>query len=197
MPLENLIPLLVFAGVLVSTPGPANMLMLAAGARDGVRRSLPLLAGTIFGKTFVHLGLAAGLWGVIDKFPSVLSAMKIAGAVYVLWLARQILRIKIQGQTDASRIGFWRGLLVHPLNPKAWAMVVSAYGQFIDARGDWWTQVFVVWLAFFGWQCLAQTFWCWCGARAAQFLSGARAEKFLMRFLAALMVGAVLWALIN
>ena len=198
MPSDNLIPLFVFAGALVCTPGPANMLLLAAGARDGLRRSLPLVAGVACGKPlFVHLSLAAGLWKIIGEFPQVLLALKIAGAAYILWLARQILRAKVRGGEAAARGGFVRGLFVHPLNPKAWAMVAAAYGQFIDADGDWWTQAFVVAAVFFGWQCAAHTFWCWCGARAARLFSGARTEKFLMPLLAVLMVGAVLWALVN
>ena len=193
---DNLIPLIVFAGVLVCTPGPANMLLLAAGARDGVARSFPLLAGVTFGKLFIHLSLALGLWRIIENFPQVLIAMKIAGAAYIVWLAHRVLQIKIGG-ANVSRAGFAAGLLVHPLNPKAWAMVVSAYGQFIDANGAWWLQTATIALIFFCWQCAAHSFWCWCGAQTAQLLSGTRAEKFLMRTLAALMVGAVLWALLN
>ena len=197
---DNLFPLIIFAGALVCTPGPANMLLMAAGAQNGVRRSLPLLAGVTFGKTFVHLFLALGLWGIVAEFPAALLGLKIAGAIYILWLAHRVLQIKIGGDggnKSAPQVGFWNGLLVHPINPKAWAMVASAYGQFVDEAGDWRIQAAIVWLVFFVWQCAAHTFWCWCGARAAKLLAGARAEKVLMQILAALMVGAVLWALFN
>ncbi len=37
----------VFACAMVGTPGPANMVLLAAGARFGLRPSLPFAAGVI------------------------------------------------------------------------------------------------------------------------------------------------------
>ena len=194
MPLGDLIPLAVFAGVLVCTPGPANMLLMAAGARSGLRANLPLVAGVTAGKSFIHLSLALGLWRIIEKFPEVLLIMKIAGAVYVLWLAWRILHLKIQKSGAAA--GFISGLAVHPLNPKAWAMIVSAYGQFIVPEKNWWAQTAAVWAVFLCWQCAAHTFWCWSGARAAA-LAGTRREKFLLMFLSAAMVGAVLWSLVN
>lgn len=169
------------------------MLLMAAGARDGLRKSFPLLAGVTLGKLFVHLSLALGLWRIIENFPRALFALKIAGAIYVLWLASKIIKVRIQEGRQAA--GFIAGLAVHPLNPKAWAMVVAAYGQFIEAEGEWWQQTLIVALVFFCWQCIAHTFWCWSGVRAAKLLSGTRAESRLMLIMAALMVAAVLWSL--
>ncbi|MGI9307572.1 MAG: LysE family translocator [Gammaproteobacteria bacterium] len=203
MPLDSLIPLAVFAGVLVCTPGPANMLLMASGARRGLRASLPFLAGVTLGKLFIHLGLALGLWRAVEQFPQILLIMKTAGAVYVLYLAWKILNLKIQ-KSESAAGGFVAGLIVHPLNPKAWAMIVSAYGQFIDGQlinqSGWWTQTAIVAAVFFCWQCAAHSFWCWSGERAAKLFYGAagtRREKLLLAFLAAAMGGAVLWSLAN
>ncbi len=198
MPLENFILLVVFAGVLVGTPGPANMLLMTAGANSGFRACVPLLAGVTLGKLFVHLSLALGLWQVIEKFPQVLLAMKFVGAAYIFWLAYKILRLKIK-KTDAPVAGFIAGLIVHPINPKAWAMVVSAYGQFIviDEAHSWWAQTIIIALVFFFWQCIAHVFWCWSGAQTAQLIAGTKWEKYLLTVLSSLMVLAVLWALVN
>lgn len=174
------------------------MLMMTAGANIGFRASLPLLAGVTLGKMLIHICLALGLWQIIVKFPFVLLLMKIMGAMYILWLAYKTTQLKIKKQKTAA--GFVHGLFVHPLNPKAWAMVVSAYGQFIVADGDWgnWLkQTCLIALVFLFWQCIAHTFWCWGGERVAIALSGTRMEKRLMTILSALMVIAVLWALLN
>ena len=195
---DNLIPLIIFAGVAVCTPGPANMLVLISGTRNGVARSLPLLAGVVFGFFILHISFPLGLWKLIAAFPFVLVAMKIAGAAYILWLAWQILQTKIGGGEEClTQTGFVSGLFIAPLNPKAWAVTASAYGQFIDGGEEWWTQVAIIITVFFCWHCVSQILWCWCGARVMRFLSGTRTEKWLMRILAALMVGAVLWALLK
>ena len=47
---------LVFAASQVGTPGPANMALLATGARYGFRAALPFVAGVALGKQLVlHL----------------------------------------------------------------------------------------------------------------------------------------------
>ena len=192
MTFDSFATLVVFAGVLVCTPGPANMLLMTAGANAGLRASFPLLAGVTLGKLFVHLCLALGLWQIIERFPVVLLVMKVAGACYIVWLAWKVLHLKIK--KGAMTAGFFAGLVVHPLNPKAWAMVASAYGQFIDADSGWWLQTFIIAVVFFFWQCIAHTFWCWSGATAAHAL-GERRQTQLMFVLSAAMVGAVLWSL--
>lgn len=195
MPAENLIPLFIFAGALVCTPGPANMVLMAAGARAGLRACLPLVAGVTLGKIFVHAGLALGLWQIIDARPGALLALKIAGAAYILYLAFKIVRLKIDDGGAKRMSGFVAGLIVHPTNPKAWAMIVSAYGQFIDAESAWWPQTIAVAAVFFFWQCIAHTLWCWSGQGAARLVAGTRYERHLMIVLAAVMLAAVGWSL--
>ena len=194
MAIENILPLFVFAGALVCTPGPANMLLMTAGAGAGLRACLPLVAGVTFGKLFVHLSLALGLWQIIQQFPAVLTAMKIAGAIYILWLARKILALRIE-KGGAAPAGFFAGLAVHPLNPKAWAMVAAAYGQFIDSEESWWAQTFIIALVFLMWQCAAHSFWCWSGGRLSSMTSSPKTQKNILRAMAALMVAAVVWSL--
>ena len=193
---DNLTALAIFAGALVCTPGPANMVLMAAGARAGFRACLSLIAGVTFGKLFVHLSLALGLWHVIESFPQVLFALKIIGALYVLWLGWKILHITIQ-KSGVWKAGFVAGLAVHPTNPKAWAMVVSAYGQFIEADKNWWQQTLIIALVFLLWQCFAHTLWCYIGARAVKITANERQQKRLMLVLAVMMVSAVLWSLFN
>ena len=52
---------LIFAAAMVGTPGPANMVLLSAGARFGLRRALPFVAGVLLGKQLIIWPIGFGL----------------------------------------------------------------------------------------------------------------------------------------
>ena len=45
--------LITFAASQIGTPGPANMAMMATGARYGFRKALPFMFGVLFGKQII------------------------------------------------------------------------------------------------------------------------------------------------
>jgi len=59
----DFIPLLLFAVVMVGTPGPANMLLMTSGANFGFLKSVPFVAGVAVGKLFINacLGWVFGI----------------------------------------------------------------------------------------------------------------------------------------
>ena len=58
---------LVFAASQVGTPGPANMALLATGARFGLRAALPFVAGVAIGKQLIIWPIGFGLMGLIRR----------------------------------------------------------------------------------------------------------------------------------
>ncbi|MEO1704619.1 MAG: LysE family translocator, partial [Pseudomonadota bacterium] len=56
-----MLALMTFAASQVGTPGPANMALLATGARFGFARALPFVAGVIAGKQLLVWPLGFGL----------------------------------------------------------------------------------------------------------------------------------------
>ena len=193
--LENFFSLVIFAGALVCTPGPANMLLISSGGRFGWRKSLPLIFGVTLGKLFVHLLLALGLWKVIEYYPRILEILKIVGFLYILWLAFKVMRMSIAKTSNPKVPNFFEGLLVHPMNPKAWVMVIAAYGQFIHLEYNWWGQVIIIAFVFLVWQGIAHNFWCFFGENLFQYTSK-KLNRFFFIVLACAMVLASLWAIL-
>ena len=68
----------VFAAAMVGTPGPANMVILSAGARYGFRRALPMVTGVLLGKQFIIWPIGFGVMGVIAGVPWLFTALKLA-----------------------------------------------------------------------------------------------------------------------
>jgi threonine/homoserine/homoserine lactone efflux protein len=183
-----------FAVFMVGTPGPANMLLMTSGGNFGLWRSLPFVAGVTFGKLFVNLGLGLGLWQLLSAKPMVLLALKIACVAYLAWLALRMSGFMMKGRELKRPETFWSGLLVHPLNPKAWAMLVFAYAHFSDPSQPWVMQVIIISATFFVVQVIFHTLWCAGGALVVAAVGGRPAERWLMRGLSVLTVLVVIWA---
>ena len=120
-----------FIILMVGTPGPANMLAMSAGAAYGLRANIPFMAGLVIGKLGVNILIAFGLGAVIIAVPLAAKIFAFASAGYLCYLALRGWNIGTQGAAPVKALGFTSGVIVHPLNPKAWLMASLAYSQFI------------------------------------------------------------------
>ncbi len=197
MTLELLISFLLFASAMVGTPGPANMVALAAGARFGLRACLGLVFGLIVGKALLNIAMGAGLIAAIRDNPTIFAAAKWASAAYMVWLAWRIAGSSMVPGEAAKRLTFRDGVVVHPLNPKAWAMTITAFTQFTVADAPWLPQVLTIMAGFAAVQLVFHSLWCAAGARIAAVVAGTRAERALMIALGVLTLLTVIWAMLR
>lgn len=195
MPVE-LFGMALFAASMIGTPGPANMVVMASGARFGFRRSIPFLSGTILGKQFIIWPIGLGLLTVLPPDSPAFQVLRWLSVAYILWLAWRIAgsRIVTSGAQDIPP-RFAAGLIVHPLNPKAWAMIIGALTNFTKPDATALAATAVAALVFISLQIVLQSFWTLLGAGVARLIGGTASEAWLMRFLAVLMVGSVFYAM--
>lgn len=186
----------VFAASQVGTPGPANMALLATGARYGFRAALPFVAGVALGKQLVIWPVGFGLMELGARAPWVFEGLKWASAAYILWLAWKVAHTRL-GQTDQSARapGFTAGLIVHPLNPKAWAMIVAGFTSFVTPGTDPLVATATIAAVLLATQVLLHPLWTLAGDRIARTLAHTVWEPYLMYTLAGLTVASVLFVL--
>ncbi|MEM6373760.1 MAG: LysE family translocator [Pseudomonadota bacterium] len=186
----------VFAASQVGTPGPANMALLATGARFGFRAALPFVAGVALGKQLVIWPVGFGLMSLADRAPWVFETLKYVSAAYIVWLAWKVANLRLGPSDHGARApGFAAGLIVHPLNPKAWAMIVAGFTGFVSPGTDPLTATTIIAAILLATQLLLHPVWTLAGDRIARTLSGTRAEPYLMYTLAGLTVASVLFVL--
>lgn len=187
---------LLFAASQVGTPGPANMALLTTGARYGLRAALPFVAGVVLGKQLIIWPVGFGLMQLSDTAPWLFETLKWVSAAYICWLAWRVANLRLTpGEDTASVPGFWAGLMVHPLNPKAWAMITTGFTAFVtpDTPALQATATIAICLA--ACQIVLHPIWTWGGEKIAGQLAGTPAEKYLMGTLAALTVASVFFVL--
>lgn len=186
----------VFAASQVGTPGPANMAMLATGARYGFRAAIPFMFGVLFGKQLIIWPIGFGLMELANQVPMLFNALKYASAAYIIWLAWKVanLRLNPGGASDAAP-GFKAGLIIHPLNPKAWAMITAGFTNFVDPGTPAFQATAVIAIVLFAVQAVFHPIWTFGGDRIAATVAGTKYERYLMWTLAALTVASVLLVL--
>ncbi len=185
----------IFAASQVGTPGPANMALMSTGARYGFREALPFVAGVILGKQLVIWPVGYGLMQLADKGPWIFETLKWVSALYIIWLAWRVanMRLNMTGQTKPP--GFMAGLVVHPLNPKAWAMIIAGFTAFTAPGTPIFQATVTIAAILLASQVVLHPLWTYGGDRIARVVAGTSAEKYLMWTLATLTVASVLFVL--
>lgn len=190
------ISLLAFGASQVGTPGPANMALLATGARFGFRAALPFVAGVALGKQLIIWPIGFGLMELARQAPGIFMALKWVSAAYICWLAWKVANMRLDGTRVVDNApGFAAGLIVHPLNPKAWAMIVTGFTNFVTPGTPALQATFVVAICFLALQAILHPIWTFGGDRIARTVAGTDAEKYLMWVLAILTVASVMFVL--
>ncbi|SLN19637.1 LysE family translocator [Roseisalinus antarcticus] len=131
------LPLLAFAIVSTASPGPNNIMLMASGAQFGVRRTLPHMAGIGVGVMTLIFVSGLGLARIFELAPFVHSALKILAMGFLLWLAWKIASAHAIADTpapDARPLTFWQSAAFQWINPKAWAMALTAVTVYLPDR---------------------------------------------------------------
>lgn len=136
---------------LIAVPGPAVLYVVGRGLAGGRRTALVSALGIEVGG-LVHVAAAAlGLSALIVSSATAFTAVKYAGAAYLVLLGIRELRgrggdgeERAQGPVPLRR-AFWQGVLVNALNPKTALFFLAFLPQFVDpAAGSVVVQILVL-----------------------------------------------------
>ncbi|MEX0285582.1 MAG: LysE family translocator [Paracoccaceae bacterium] len=120
--------LVLFAFVSSITPGPNNLMLMASGANFGLRRTVPHMLGIAGGFIAMILLVGAGLAQVFLVYPVANTVLKVCSVLYMLYLAWRIATAGAvkSGKTEGTPMTFWQAAAFQWVNPKAWAMALTA-----------------------------------------------------------------------
>jgi len=116
-------------------PGPDMAYMLAVGLQSGRRSALKAILGIGTGMSVYAAAVVVGLGRVAQAYPLLLDAVKVLGALYLLWLAYVTIRNarrSVSGPGDVSTgRPYVRGVLVSLSNPKVILFFLAVLPQFV------------------------------------------------------------------
>jgi RhtB (resistance to homoserine/threonine) family protein len=196
--------LLVFVGVaaiVIVVPGPDTAVVTKNVLAHGRRAALGTSLGVSAGLSVWTLAAAVGVASVVRTSAVAFTALKLIGALYLVWLGLQALRAAGHGAAGeqaspaAARPamgalgGFRQGLLSDLANPKIGVFFTSLLPQFVDpgrpvllpflALGAVFVLMTVLWLCAY----------CLIAARAAETLRRPRVRAALDRVTGIVLIG--------
>lgn len=139
--------------MLAVVPGPAVLYIATRSATQGRAAGMVSVAGIATGGMVHMIAATAGLSVVLAKSATAMNYIRIAGALYLLYLGIERLR-QGGGETDDAPVTIRKdtlgkiyrdGVVVNILNPKTSLFFLSFLPQFVDsARGEASLQILVL-----------------------------------------------------
>jgi len=140
--------------VVIAAPGPDNLATLSIGLSHGRRAAMGFGAGCGVGclshTTWAVLGVSA----VLATSAAAFTALKLAGAAYLLWLGIRAFRpgpasldVPAPAASGARRF-FVRGLVANAVNPKVALFFLAFLPQFVRPEGRVGAQMAVLGVTF-------------------------------------------------
>jgi len=113
------------------------VMLTAAGANFGYRGALPQLMGIAVGGFAQTYVMCLGLGQLFESHPALHAALRITGALYLLFLAWKLVGSSSVTEMQSRRqVSFVEGLMFQMMNIKAWIKAVTIGSVFVPAGMD-------------------------------------------------------------
>ena len=203
MSIDQWIALALFAFVSSITPGPNNLMATASGARFGLRRTIPQVAGVTFGFTVLLWLAASGVAIVVVEHPLIGQTLAVLGYAYLGWLSFKLVAAAFGSSSGAASkvaalrpLTFWQATVFQFANPKGVMMALSTATTFLAGPQQSMLAIVAVGLVFamINFPCVGA--WALMGARLRGWLDDASAAWRMRAFnavMGALLIATVIW----
>ncbi|WP_289028221.1 LysE family translocator [uncultured Paraglaciecola sp.] len=130
------IPTMFFISI---TPGMCMTLAMTLGLKIGLRRTLWMMLGEVFGVAVVAVSAVMGAAAIMLSYPALFTWFKWIGGIYLMYLGCKMywsgshLSLNAEADVTLSRFALMsQGFVTAIANPKGWAFMLSILPPFID-----------------------------------------------------------------
>ncbi len=187
-----------FALAMCPTPGPNNTVAMSIGLGSGFRAAVPYCLGAGIGADLTMALTGLGLGELFTRLPALYQILKIAGAIYLLWLAWRISGLNMpvflrkkdktpeklidpsgaEKRPDAATPdsekktpGFFQGIILQLVNVKVWIANIIAISAFMGIDAFRWHRLALMVLIFTILGTMCMLMWAAGGVLMRRFLS--------------------------
>ena len=164
-------PLFIFVFIGLFSPGPNIILLTVSGVKFGIKDTYPHLFGVVIGTGCLAALASLGVNTIILKAPILASLLKIISVSWITYLALQLLvNDKIENEESKSRpFKFSEAILFQFINPKLWALTLSASAGF-NLDGSIFFKTVYFFILFSAVNFIVCSFWLAFGSYVSKFL---------------------------
>jgi len=182
--------------VLLVIPGPTVLLVVSYALGQGWKAAFPMAVGVALGDFTAMTLSMLGVGALLAASATVFTAVKWAGAAYLVWLGIKLFRAggAFHASARHDKVHPMRMLvhawLVTALNPKSITFFVAFLPQFLSPHRDFLTQMLVFESTFLALAFLNAFAYALLATRARRFFSSERALSIFNRAGGTLLIGA-------
>lgn len=188
--------------VLAVTPGPGVFFVVARTLAHGRRAGLASVAGVALGNLGNAVAASIGLAALLAVSSLAFTAVRIAGAAYLVWLAIQAVRARTPVDATRAALGttaarglFRDGFVVALLNPKTALFFAAFLPQFVDPAASAIAQSLAYGAAFVAIAATTDTAYALAASAVAPRLARRRGVRVARWLLAGAYLGLAAWTL--
>lgn len=197
--IQTTVGLVIFLIPLAYSPGPGNMFFAANGARFGFRSTVPANVGYHIATWIVTAAIGFGFIAALERFPQVFVVLKIAGSLYVLWIAWKLFKAgMLEGSETAKPATFTDGVILLILNPKAYVIIALMFTQFLaKSESGWLVTVVLITTVFTLNNLIAFSIWALIGDKIAGYFRTPESARKLNMMFGTILAAVAVWMLLS
>ena len=176
----EILSLSLFMFVTSCSPGPNNVVASHSGFNHGIKKSIPLMLGVIFGFTTMLAVVNFGLINIFNIYPIIQKILIVTGTIFLIYLSYKISFSKSSNKKENLKpVNFIETFLYQFLNPKGVIVAIIAVSTYVESGVNFMNYSFWMLGVAFLFAIISIVFWTFLGKFMRKFATN---EKFIKWF---------------
>ena len=176
----EILSLSLFMFVTSCSPGPNNVVASHSGFNHGIKKSIPLMLGVIFGFTTMLAVVNFGLINIFNIYPIIQKILIGTGTIFLIYLSYKISFSKSSNKKENLKpVNFMETFLYQFLNPKGVIVAIIAVSTYTESGVNFMNYSFWMLGVAFLFAIISIIFWTFLGKFMRKFATN---EKFIKWF---------------
>ena len=176
----EILSLSLFMFVTSCSPGPNNVVASHSGFNHGIKKSIPLILGVIFGFTTMLAVVNFGLINIFNIYPIIQKILIVTGTIFLIYLSYKISFSKSSNKKENLKpVNFIETFLYQFLNPKGVIVAIIAVSTYVESGVNFMNYSFWMLGVAFLFAIISIIFWTFLGKFMRKFATN---EKFIKWF---------------
>ena len=176
----EILSLSLFMLVTSCSPGPNNVIASHSGFNHGIKKSIPLMLGVIFGFTTMLAVINFGLINIFNIYPIIQKILIGSGTIFLIYLSYKISFSKSSNQKENLKpVNFIETFFYQFLNPKGVIVGIIAVSSYVESGENFIRYSFWMLGVAFLFAIISIIFWTFIGKFMRKFATN---DKFIKWF---------------
>ncbi len=196
--MDYLPQLIIYVFIAAITPGPNNTIAFYTSFNFGIKKSIHLPIAAAFGSSTIQLACCLGLGTILIQFPIIQSILKFFGIIYLLYLAYQISRFRLENQNyETKKINFFEYFAFQFMNPKLYIFASTTSVIFTNYSFNFYLEVLLITSIMGIFTLIAITTWIFAGNIFLNIFRNNIQRKLINYFLSITLVITAIWIILT